>query len=116
MTFGMKEPGAGFQIKNVNMNFHYKDLSDAAVPEAYERLLLDCMHGDATLYASGETVEACWAFIDPILDYKESSGRIFGYPAGSWGPVEAEALLTRDGRAWRYPCKTLTDDGAFCEL
>ncbi len=116
MTFGMKEPGAGFQIKNVNMNFHYKDLSDAAVPEAYERLLLDCMHGDATLYASGETVEACWAFIDPILDYKESSGRVFGYPAGSWGPVEAEALLTCDGRAWRYPCKTLTDDGAFCEL
>jgi glucose-6-phosphate 1-dehydrogenase len=116
MTFGMKEPGAGFQVKNVNMTFHYKDLAATAIPDAYERLLLDCMNGDATLYASGDAVEACWAFIDPILRHHAQSGRLFEYPAGTWGPAEAEALIARDGRAWRYPCKTLSDDGAICEL
>lgn len=116
MTFGLKKPGAGFHVKNVGMDFHYKDLSEAAVADSYERLLLDCMNGDATLFATGEAVEACWDFIDPILAYKAQAGRLFGYPAGTWGPAEAEELLVRDGRSWRYPCKNLTADGAYCEL
>lgn len=116
MTFGMKEPGAGFRVKNVNMNFHYRDIAATEVSDAYERLLLDCMNGDATLYASGDAVEACWAFIDPILDYHAQSARVFDYPAGTWGPAEAEALLAGDGRVWRYPCKNLATGDAFCEL
>jgi glucose-6-phosphate 1-dehydrogenase len=114
--FGFKEPGNIFQVKNVNMNFHYKDLANTRVPDSYERLLLDAMQGDSTLFAHGDAVEACWNFIDPILKHQESSGRIFGYPAGSWGPKEADAMMERDGRSWRYPCKNLTDDGDFCEL
>ncbi len=66
--FGMKMPGAGFNIRSVNMDFHYKDLGESELPDAYERLLLDCTHGDATLYARADAVEACWAFITLILE------------------------------------------------
>ncbi|NLL84419.1 MAG: glucose-6-phosphate dehydrogenase [Lentisphaerae bacterium] len=116
MTFGLKEPGGGFHVKNVSMDFHYKDLAKTAIADAYERLLLDCMSGDATLFASGDAVEACWDFIDPILAWKNSSARLFGYPAGTWGPNEADAMMARDGRTWRYPCKNLAADGDYCEL
>ncbi len=115
-TFGLKEPGAGFHVQNVGMDFHYKDLAATAVPDAYERLLLDCMNGDATLFATGEAVEACWDFVDPILAHKARAGRLFGYPAGTWGPAEAETLVACDGRSWRYPCKNLVADGTYCEL
>ncbi len=83
----MKVPGAGFKVKNVNMDFQYSELTDAYVPDAYERLLLDCMQGDATLYARGDSVEAAWEFIDPILKawkegpyhtYLRISGRYLG--------------------------------------
>ncbi len=67
LKFGMKVPGAGFNIKNVGMDFHYSDLSDVYLPAAYERLLHDCMLGDSTLYARGDAVECAWSFVDPIL-------------------------------------------------
>ncbi len=117
LKFGMKVPGAGFQAETVNMDFHYSDLSGVHLPDAYERLLLDAMLGDATLYSRGDAVEACWQFINPILEaWKEDpSIKVFGYPAGSWGPEQAEALM--DGLwGWRYPCKNLADDGLYCEL
>ena len=63
----MKVQGAGFKVQEANMDFHYKDLSDSYIPEAYQRLLLDCMQGDSTLYARGDAVEAAWRFVDPIL-------------------------------------------------
>lgn len=116
LKVGLKEPGAGFRVKTVNMDFHYSQLANVHVPESYERLLLDAMQGDATLYALGEAVEACWDFIDPILAYKEKAGKLYGYPAGSWGPIEADHLMARDQRLWRYPCKNLTSDGETCEL
>ena len=118
LTFGMKRPGAGFQVERVNMNFHYSDLGDAPVPEAYERLLLDCMQGDATLFARGDAVEACWRFIHPVLEsWKNDSGvKIYGYPAGSWGPQKARELFGDPEIDWRYPCKNLVDDGLYCEL
>ena len=65
----MKTPGAGFKVQTVNMDFHYAGLSDVNVPSAYERLLLDCMLGDSTLYARGDAVESAWRFVDPILQY-----------------------------------------------
>ncbi len=116
MKVGMKVPGAGFDIRTVNLGFHYGELNEQALPSAYERLLLDCMQGDATLYARGDTTIKAWEFVQPILDaWKENSQiPIFGYPAGTWGPKLAESMI--DGGDWRYPCKNLASDGDFCEL
>jgi glucose-6-phosphate 1-dehydrogenase len=118
LKFGLKVPGAGFDVDNVNMDFHYDELTDKYVPDAYERLILDCMQGDATLYARGDSVEAAWEFIDPILNAweKDRSIPIFGYPAGTWGPDHVDELIEGNDMIWRYPCKNLTDDGNFCEL
>jgi len=118
LKFGMKMPGAGFQLKTVNMDFHYSDLTDVHLPDAYERLLLDCMLGDATLYARADAVDACWKFISPILERwkNDPNIKIFGYPAGTWGPKEASDLFDDPEEDWRYPCKNLTDDGLYCEL
>jgi len=116
LKIGMKVPGAGFNVQTVNMNFHYADLADEHLPSAYERLLLDCMQGDATLYSRGDAVEKAWAYVQPILDAWDSNPDIpvYGYPAGTWGPNVADDLV-EDG-TWRYPCKNLSDDGTFCEL
>jgi glucose-6-phosphate 1-dehydrogenase len=117
LKFGMKEPGAGFKVNQVNMDFHYSDLTDIKLPAAYERLLLDCLMGDATLYSRGDTVEAAWTFIQPILDAwsSDQSIPVYGYPAGTWGPYESDGLLEEE-KTWRYPCKNLADDGLYCEL
>lgn len=116
--FGMKEPGAGFKVQEVNMNFHYTELKDTYLPSAYERLLLDCMLGDSTLYHRGDAVEAAWTFVDPILKaWKENPDiKVHGYPAGTWGPEQADELFDTPGITWRYPCKNLADDGNYCEL
>lgn len=117
MTFNMKLPGGGFQVKTVDMDFHYADLADVYVPEAYERLLLDCMLGDATLYARGDAVEASWRFVAPILDaWQRADVKVYGYPAGTWGPLESRRLFDDPDGDWRYPCKNLASDGAYCEL
>ena len=118
LKFGMKIPGAGFEVKNVNMDFHYSDLQQTYVPSAYERLLLDAMLGDATLYARGDAVEAAWEFVQPVLDYwkNDQETRLYGYPAGSWGPDVADQLFEDPGITWRYPCRNLAEDGVYCEL
>lgn len=118
LKFGMKVPGHGFDVQTVNMDFHYSDVSDIKLPDAYARLLLDCMLGDSTLYSRGDAVEAAWKFIDPILDlWKRSTNiPIYGYPAGTWGPDVADSLIEGKGFTWRYPCKNLVDDGIYCEL
>ena len=99
-----KMPGTSFRIEPVKMDFHYGTSFGKASPEAYERLLLDAMSGDATLFARRDEVEEAWAFIDPIENawaVKKDAPGLFFYPAGSWGPEEADDLLARDGRAWR---------------
>jgi glucose-6-phosphate 1-dehydrogenase len=119
LKFGMKLPGTGFKIKTVNMDFHYSDLGgNASLPNAYERLLLDCILGDPTLYARGDAVEACWSFLMPVLlAWQENPDiTLYGYPAGTWGPIEANTLFTEPGEDWRYPCKNLVQDGEYCEL
>ncbi|KAF0234672.1 MAG: glucose-6-phosphate [Prolixibacteraceae bacterium] len=116
LKFGMKTPGAGFEVQTVNMDFHYSGLTNIKVPSAYERLLLDCMQGDATLYARGDAVERAWQFVQPIINAWGTNPEIpiYGYPAGTWGPVHSDELIK--GASWRYPCKNLTDDGLYCEL
>ncbi len=118
VKFGMKVPGAGFNVQNVNMSFHYSDLKSEYLPLAYARLLLDCMIGDATLYSRGDAIAATWAFIDPILAAWESNKNIplYEYPAGTWGPQEADKLIDPLGLTWRYPCRNLSNDSEFCEL
>ncbi|MFZ5941542.1 MAG: glucose-6-phosphate dehydrogenase [Bacteroidota bacterium] len=118
LKFGMKVPGAGYHVQDVNMDFHYKDLDNSYLPEAYQRLLLDCMQGDSTLYARGDTVEAAWRFVEAIQHRWNSDSELplHGYPAGSWGPERADELIEGKGHTWRYPCKNLSDDGKYCEL
>jgi len=116
--FDMKEPGAGFNVKNVNMDFHYSDLANIRVPSAYERLLYDVMMNDSTLFSRDDEVETAWKFLEPIQKAWENnkSIKIFGYPAGTWGPEHASDLIEGEDLDWRYPCKNLTDDGLYCEL
>jgi glucose-6-phosphate 1-dehydrogenase len=118
LKFDMKEPGAGFNVKNVNMDFHYKDLADIRVPSAYERLLYDVMLGDSTLFSRDDEVEMAWKFLEPIQRAwaNNPSIKVFGYPAGTWGPEHANDLIEGDGLTWRYPCKNLADDELYCEL
>ncbi|HEY3390897.1 MAG TPA: glucose-6-phosphate dehydrogenase [Prolixibacteraceae bacterium] len=117
LKFNMKEPGAGFMVNQVNMDFHYSSLADIHLPAAYERLLLDSLHGDATLFSRGDTVEMAWNFVQPILDAWQNDPTIpiYGYPAGTWGPYESDGLIEGE-QTWRYPCKNLADDGLYCEL
>jgi len=99
-----KMPGTSFRIEPVKMDFHYGTSFGKASPEAYERLLLDAMSGDATLFARRDEVEEAWAFIDIIENAwsaKKNAPDLFLYPAGSWGPEAADELLARDGRSWR---------------
>jgi glucose-6-phosphate 1-dehydrogenase len=118
LKFGIKIPGTGFDTKSVNMDFHYSDFSDVYIPEAYERLLLDAINGDATLYPRSDSVEEAWKIIDPVIDeWKTNKGlKIYGYPAGTWGPENADELIDDQDLGWRYPCKNLSNDGIYCEL
>ncbi len=118
IKFDVKEPGSGFNVKNVNMDFHYSDLAEIRLPSAYERLLYDVMVGDSTLFLRDDEVETAWKFIDPIQ--KAWAGnqeiKVYGYPAGTWGPSNANDLIEGCGLTWRYPSKNLADDGLYCEL
>lgn len=116
---GMKVPGSGYEVKSVNMDFHYSDLNDHYIPGAYERLILDCMAGDNMLFMQGIAVEETWKFVQPILDYWANDAEevpLHGYPAGSWGPDVADDLIEGKENTWRYPCKNLAEDGIYCEL
>ena len=103
LSFGAKIPGSVMHLGVVNMDFDYTTYFGAEHGTGYERLLRDCMVGDATLFQRADMVEAGWSVIQPILDvWRALPARGFpNYPAGSWGPPEAEELLERDGRIWR---------------
>jgi glucose-6-phosphate 1-dehydrogenase len=104
LAFAAKRPGMQYQIQPVDMDFHYSDSFGNDVPEAYERLLLDVMRGDSTLFTRTDELEAAWRFVDPVLEHwKRHEHRPELYPAGSWGPKGAMQLLTRTGRQWRAP-------------
>ncbi|HWT77364.1 MAG TPA: glucose-6-phosphate dehydrogenase, partial [Candidatus Methylomirabilis sp.] len=103
LSFGAKAPGPQVRIGTVHMHFHYKDYFGSTPSTGYERLLYDCMVGDATLFQRADMVEAGWSVVAPILDvWKALPPRNFpNYPAGNWGPKEADELMERDGRQWR---------------
>ena len=102
LQFGAKLPGPTTNIAQVEMDFSYADAFGKSSANGYERLLLDAMLGDGTLFAEREGVETTWALMTPILEaWKNQKVDFPNYAAGSWGPEEADELLARDGRAWR---------------
>ncbi|MGA3238939.1 MAG: glucose-6-phosphate dehydrogenase [Bryobacteraceae bacterium] len=105
LRFGAKVPGIAVDIGSVNMDFRYQDYFGNEPSTGYERLLYDCMTGDATLFQRADMVEAGWSVVQPTLDvWKALPPRHFpNYAAGSWGPKEADDLMARDKRAWRNP-------------
>jgi glucose-6-phosphate 1-dehydrogenase len=105
LQFGAKIPGPIVKLGTVNMDFRYADYFGSKPSTGYERLLYECMIGDATLFQRADMVEASWSVVQPILDvWQALPPRNFpNYPAGSWGPWEANDLLERDGRQWREP-------------
>lgn len=105
IDFGMKIPGAGYKVQNVDMAFHYAGLTNSKIPEAYERLLLDCMVGDSTLYARADAVKTSWKFIDPIIKAWQEMPEIpvCFYESNTWGPKEANNLFNDEYTKWREP-------------
>ncbi|MFE1764410.1 glucose-6-phosphate dehydrogenase [Streptomyces angustmyceticus] len=103
VRFGSKVPGTSMEVRDVSMDFAYGESFTESSPEAYERLILDVLLGDANLFPRVEEVEQSWRILDPIETYWEKHGRPAQYPAGTWGPAEADEMLARDGRSWRRP-------------
>jgi glucose-6-phosphate 1-dehydrogenase len=105
--FDVKVPDTVADRRSVEMAFHYKDaFGESAIPEAYERLLLDALNGDASLFTRGDRAELAWELLDPILNaWEEPAGLpLYNYDPGSWGPAAADQLLQRDSRNWIRVC------------
>ncbi|MDQ4133419.1 MAG: glucose-6-phosphate dehydrogenase, partial [Actinomycetota bacterium] len=104
LRFGAKVPGQMFEVRSVSMDFFYGAAFLEETPEAYERLLLDALVGDPTLFIRSDEVAQAWRIVDPVLTaFEESAVPLARYEAGTWGPPEADYLLDRDGRRWRKP-------------
>lgn len=118
LEIGMKTPGQGFNVQNIDLDFKYSELAHQRIPEAYERLLYDTINGDNTLFARTEEVIASWKFLTPILEAWKNNHDIplYGYPAGTWGPIEADKLIEDGKISWRFPCRNLTNSNLYCEL
>ncbi len=102
LKFGSKVPGSMMEVRDVSMDFLYGEAFTESSPEAYERLILDVLIGDSTLFPRNAEVEASWRVIDPLEEFWSGSTPE-QYRAGEWGPKAAEAMLDRDGRRWRRP-------------
>jgi glucose-6-phosphate 1-dehydrogenase len=108
LRFETKVPTSPRETRSVDMEFQYADsFGGEPLPDAYERLLMDALQGDASLFTRSDEIEMAWRLMDPILAAWEQPGLappLLSYPRGSWGPPEAEAFLDRDGRRWRLGC------------
>jgi glucose-6-phosphate 1-dehydrogenase len=103
LRFGSKVPGSAMEVRDVSMDFSYGEAFTEGSPEAYERLVLDVLLGDATLFPRNAEVEASWEVIDPLEEFWAESHPPSTYRAGEWGPRAAEEMLAHDGRTWRRP-------------
>jgi len=102
LKFDSKVPGPTVRIRPVNMEFRYGTSFGQEPPEAYERLILDCMLGDSTLFTRSDEIEAAWRYISALHEgWAQADSPLAGYAAGTWGPHEADALLAHDAREWR---------------
>jgi glucose-6-phosphate 1-dehydrogenase len=101
LRFGAKVPGTRSDVRPVNMDFRYGSSFGVEPPEAYERLLLDAMLGDSTLFTRWDSVEASWELLTPVIDaWADGASPLRFYEAGTWGPEEARRLIEQDGREW----------------
>ncbi len=109
MSLEAKYPGPKLCLGTVKMDFNYQKTFSMAQPESYARLLLDSMTGDQTLFSRSDGIEECWQILDPVLNKWKKDGEkgLHFYPAGSWGPGEADTLLSRDDRTWDLPYDSL---------
>jgi glucose-6-phosphate 1-dehydrogenase len=105
LRFSAKRPAMQFVVESVAMDFSYSQTWSMSLPEAYERLLVDVMRGDSTLFTRSDEVEAAWQVVDPVLQFWQAhpDAPLHYYQPGSWGPSAADALLAADGRSWRNP-------------
>jgi glucose-6-phosphate 1-dehydrogenase len=103
LRFGSKVPGNTMEVRDVTMDFGYGHAFTESSPEAYERLILDVLLGEPSLFPGNEEVELSWEILDPVLDYWAKHGEPEPYPPGSWGPPSADDILARTGRHWRRP-------------
>ncbi len=102
LAIGAKVPGQGMTLRTVPMDFLYGTAFRTELPEAYERLILDCLLGDATLFTRADEVDEQWALVDSIVAvWRSDRARFPNYEAGTWGPAPADELLERDGTQWR---------------
>jgi glucose-6-phosphate 1-dehydrogenase len=91
------------EVRDVNMDFSYGHSFTESSPEAYERLILDVLLGEPSLFPKNDEVELSWEILDPILKAWQATGKPEPYLAGTWGPDSAERMLARTGRHWRRP-------------
>ena len=107
LRFEAKVPDSDQDMRSVNMDFHYGAFFDKALPEAYERLLLEALRGDPSLFTRSDAIEAAWRLVDPVVRGWEAQDfpPLASYELGSWGPTMADQLLARDGRQWRLGCR-----------
>ncbi len=104
LKIGAKVPGSGFEVRSVNMDLLYGTAFLEEAPDAYQRLLLDLMLGDPTLFIRADEAEGAWGILDPVMKaWSDGGSEVARYEAGTWGPEEADKLLKRDGREWRRP-------------
>ncbi|KZS78774.1 glucose-6-phosphate dehydrogenase [Mycobacterium kansasii] len=103
LRFGSKVPGSAMEVRDVNMDFSYGSAFAEDSPEAYERLILDVLLGEPSLFPVNAEVELAWEILDPVLDYWAAHGKPDPYEAGTWGPDSAFQMLHRTGREWRRP-------------
>jgi glucose-6-phosphate 1-dehydrogenase len=101
--FGSKVPGSAMEVRDVNMDFSYGSAFAEDSPEAYERLILDVLLGEPSLFPVNREVELSWQILDPVLDYWAAHGKPEAYESGTWGPASADEMLQRMGREWRRP-------------
>ncbi len=103
IRFGSKVPGSTMEVRDVTMDFGYGLAFTEDSPEAYERLILDMLLGEPSLFPVNEEVELSWRILDPVLEAWAADGEPEPYPAGTWGPSSGDAVLSRSGRVWRRP-------------
>ncbi len=103
LRFGSKVPGTSMEVRDVTMDFSYGESFLESSPEAYERLILDVLIGEAPLFPRHEEVELSWKILDPVEEFWASEGAPEAYPSGTWGPSNADRMLAVDGRTWRRP-------------
>ena len=102
LNFQAKAPGSKICMDTLSMNLNYKDVFGIDMPEAYQRLLLDCMAADQTLFTRYDDVETAWKLLEPVLKFWQENKRgLFEYPAGSESFLQADNLIVSDGRKWR---------------